>query len=572
MADYWNQAKCRIGAFNSTETHPRNYIHLWVVITRFLLLSLTAALYLTETPTSNLWVKIAVTMAMTVEALLATNLYTIGGKGNYLLGIILAETIGITFMIMPTGGVESPFVWYGLNPVIAAAVYLPMAVPWCDLILFLGSGVLVSSIYPGINGSIAAFLYRQLSTLLVFVFVTVIFQICARFFDSLCAANAKLAAANEINRRVLSYISSLELALESFSAQHDRSQLTALLARYACLSGYQSACILVLRDNQDKNLNPSISIPTVGIDTLTQEHWQKELDRLMHMKSRPVMISAVEHHRSLEIIAVPIESLGERFGFLACVAPASGKNEDIIKWLQILSELGGITLERMKNEDLCTRLLIQQEQNRIANEMHDGVAQYLFGIVCALHTLAHQKAHLQDSYVQTQLHTIEQAANHAAREMRSSIYSISPYKRGESLFIDSLASYLDEVGQLNGIQVDLSVTGNENALTPALSKSLHRIVREACGNAIRHGRCQSLKVRIWISHEQTVLEIEDDGCGYSTSSGFSKGLGIHNMNQMVLGFNGHLEISSIPEHHTMVRCTIPGEYQRRWEQSGGFCN
>lgn len=573
VAVKWNPGRWFTGVDSSIgEIRPQNYILRWVVLTRYLLLILTAVLYLTETTSSHLWVKIGVILAVAIEAKLATNLYAVGGKGKFLVAVIMAETIGITCMILPTGGLESPLVWYGLNPIIVSAVYLPLALSWCDLILFIGSGIAASSLYPGISGSTLSFLAQQRFLLLAFLFITAFFQICARLFTCLCTAYTELAEAHEISERSLSYISSLEQALESFSAEPDRSQLAELLARYACLGGYPSACMLVAQDGPETHANPLVHMINAGDNTLTQAQWQQQLDKLWQQSGGRTVLLTAECKGSRQIIAVPVKSSEEQVGLLACLMPVFMKNEDVVKWLQLLSDLGGITLERLKNEDLWRRLLVQEEQNRIANEMHDGVAQYLFGIVCALHTLSQQNAHLQDKEVQAQLHIVEQAANHAASEMHSSIYSISPYKRGESLFLDSLASYLDKIGQLNGIQVDLAVKGSEDTLSPALSKSLHRIVREACGNAIRHGHCQSLKVRLWMNNSQTILEIEDDGCGYLPAFSITPGLGIRNMRQMVLGFNGRMEISSEPEQYTMVRCIIPGEYPSQLVQEGGFYN
>lgn len=482
------------------------------------------------------------------------------------LKLIITETIGVALLILPTGGLDSHFIWYALNPIIAAVVYLPGMFCWATLGLFLAAAIGANMVYPGFADSPVHFLTSHISILLVFFVSTSLAQVAISLCKRLSIAYSRLSAAHEATERSLEHISSLYQALEAFTTREDRAQLVEVLAFYASkLCGESAACFL--RECVEDG-NGSILRVTVKDSQDNQIDWKKEMGWLWnHMKPDKGATHYINEETG-QLVAVPVISHGECFGLLAYLHPpgTSANCEEKRQALVFLAGVAGIILERLKSDKLWARLLVSEEQNRIANEIHDGVSQYLFSMVCALDTMAKEDASLQDEKIQQQLHLVEETANRAARELRASIYKLSPRKRGESIFVDNLASYLDDLGRLNGIQVDLQAEGNEEVLSSALRKALYRIVREASSNAVRHGKCRSLKVSLSMSPNRTVLEIEDDGCGYTAngmeaSGSWKNGLGIWNMRQLASRFNGELQIESHPGQGTVVRCTIPRRYE-----------
>lgn len=573
------------------EINPETNIRRSLLIARYLLFILTSVFYLASPPFSPISIKIIVIFSVLAATILAQNLYdswdiktlyqnmvpessettqnTYPQNENIitLLRLIVVETLGSALLILPTGGLDSPFVWYALNPIIAAVVYLPGLYCWGTLGLFLCTAIGVSKVYPGFTSSLITFITNHMSILLVFFLSTSLAQVAVSLCKRLGIAYTSLALAHEATERSLEHISSLYQALEAFSTREDRAQLVDVLAGYSSkLCEEPAACFLkegISYEGQDgggtilriAHKNGSDS----GID------WKKEMCRMWN-RIKPVEGIIVQsiNKETGQLIAVPVFSQGECFGLLAYLqSPGAAKHCDEKKHALIfLARVAGIILERLKTDKLWARLLVSEEQNRIANEIHDGVSQYLFSMVCALDTISKEEANLQDERIQEQLKLVEDTANRAARELRASIYKLSPHKRGESIFVDNLASYLDDLGRLNSIRVDLQAEGSEEVLSPALRKGLYRIVREASSNAIRHGKCSYLKVHLLMSPNRTILEIKDNGCGYmeldiNTSVNWKAGLGKWNMYQLANSFNGDLEIQSEPGLGTLVRCTIP---------------
>lgn len=557
-----------------------------LMLVRYLLLTLTSIFYLAASPPVPLYIKTSVVTSMIVATVLAQSLYDsdemktilanaflqpreapnnslIGSIPGNLVILIIAETIGIALLILPTGGIDSPFVWYALNPVIAAAVYLPFLFCWGVLALFLGAAVAASVIYPGLPVPLLAFLYGRTSILLVFLFTVSLAQVAVTLIRKLIDAYTRLAAAHRATEASLEHISSLYQALEAFSAQEDEAQLAELLSGYTeKLCGLPGICWI--KNGEE----PELAVEAGGVlhvkGNLQYSVLAEQISRIWPVTDAGMGIN-VQTDRSLggTILWTPIVYQGECFGLLACVeekGPAS-RLEDTEKSLLFLAKLGGIILGRLQTDRLWGRLLINEEQNRIANEIHDGVAQYLFGITCSLHTLSHQESELQDPRVQEQLQLVMDVANRASRELRASIYKLSPRRRGENIFVDNLALYLDEIGRLNNIKVDLQAEGSEENLSPAVRQALYRIVREACSNAVRHGGCDDLKVQMYMYPGKTELWVKDNGCGYDPgklcASHTEAGLGTTNMIQLAERLGGRFIVESEPGQGTSVCCTIP---------------
>jgi len=117
-------------------------------------------------------------VSLGVAAWITTNLQRkYLGNNTILKSIVLTETIGLTLLLMPTGGISSPFIWYALNPVLVAASFLTPLFCWAALSFYLGSATLIAyTLFPSDNMIIILqeksyiYLVCLLTTLLVRLF------------------------------------------------------------------------------------------------------------------------------------------------------------------------------------------------------------------------------------------------------------------------------------------------------------------------------------------------------------------------------------------------------------------
>lgn len=201
-------------------------------------------------------------------------------------------------------------------------------------------------------------------------------------------------------------------------------------------------------------------------------------------------------------------------------------------------------------------VMVIEERNRIANEIHDTVSQRLFGIVYALHSLQVKSEEMTTDELNEELRFLSQSASTALKELRATIYKL---RHSEPLFI-RLQTYLDEYSRLHAIRIDRQMMGDEASISEVVKLALYRIICEACGNAVRHGLCSVIKIRLSIEDDDIKLNIQDNGIGINLHTSDilqENGIGLVNMKQLVHDFAGTFSIEGIPGLGTEIQIEIP---------------
>lgn len=227
---------------------------------------------------------------------------------------------------------------------------------------------------------------------------------------------------------------------------------------------------------------------------------------------------------------------------------------------EFLAELSEIMLERIHTDSMKEQMIVIKEQNRISNEIHDSVSQRLVGIVYSLHSLQTKSKGMTSTELNDEYQFLSQSANTTLKELRSTIYGLNSTKNGEKSFQVWLQNYFDEYARLSDIRIDYQITGDEALLSSELKQALYRIICEACGNAVRHGQCKAIELRLSILDEKTVLEIHDNGIGINShiSEGQQeKGIGLFNIRRLVSTFAGTFLISGLHGIGTEIQIEIP---------------
>lgn len=234
-----------------------------------------------------------------------------------------------------------------------------------------------------------------------------------------------------------------------------------------------------------------------------------------------------------------------------------------IQQLIFLSELSANILERHELGVIENRLIITNEQNRIADEMHDSVSQSLFGIVYATHSLKESWKRMSDHELEEQIELIHDSATKVAKELRITIYSLSSKKSGGPTWLGMVRSHLKSLSRLNDVDIDLKITGDDFSLPYPYHKALFRIISEATGNAIRHGAASRVDVELSLKPTWIRLLICDNGVGFDTdllwieSEDSVSGLGMKNMQYLTQSLGGDFQLSSNESTGTRIMISIP---------------
>ncbi len=520
---------------------------------------LLTSLYYLFSDSSNLLIRLGVVVILFISSQFTIAVYDKTDDKSIDKSFVFLETIGISLLLLPTGGLNSPFIWYALNPVLISAYYISNIYCWFNLISFISISTIVTYIFfnPD-NYSLYQLILNYSHLVLIFVLITFAVQLLLILNQKLKQQSESLIQANHRIHESMEHIYSLYQALEAFTIEENRSRIYQSFSDYMLKISKSTSTFFWYKPN---NIDSSILSISGNLNTESKENLENKLEELWER-----YVSLGEY---LEIdldgrlfLASPVETNSRVFGLIGFQVLNSDyryKNKEAIDQLLFISNLSAIVLERFHLEEVSERLIITEEQNRIANEMHDNVAQRLFSISCAIHTLIGKWQCMTKEQIDNKLLMLQESSNEAMKELRSTIYKLSSKKGGGNCFISDIRHHLDSMSSLNDIDISLDIKGDDQILDLSKKKVIYRIISEGIGNAIKHGKSTSIKVILIIELTNTSLSIVDNGVGFNVEDldGAHTGLGIRNMKRLVNSLGGSFNISSEISSGTKIDIKIP---------------
>jgi signal transduction histidine kinase len=190
---------------------------------------------------------------------------------------------------------------------------------------------------------------------------------------------------------------------------------------------------------------------------------------------------------------------------------------------------------------------VADERARVAREIHDGLAQYLFAVSTHA-TMLENGADPKETLPQ-----LKQAAAAAQQEARFAILALSSAS-GTAPFDAALRRYIDFLTADGELEVDLEIDENVN-LAPDEQIEVFRIVQEGLANARKHAGARHADVRIALRGDERVVTVVDDGSGFDDDA-YSSGQGLRNMKARSASIGGGFRLSSVPGRGTALEVVL----------------
>jgi signal transduction histidine kinase len=217
-------------------------------------------------------------------------------------------------------------------------------------------------------------------------------------------------------------------------------------------------------------------------------------------------------------------------------------------------------LQKSASTDLVQRAA-SNERRRISQELHDGVAQELTGVVLALEGC--QRALDRDpGALGPQLAKAARDARATLSDVRQYMAALRQTEESGGLNLPvTVARLADDLRRQSGVAVDFEEAGAQRQLEPFVERAVIRIIGEGLRNVGQHSGASNAKVILRYDDEQVVATIEDDGKGFESnelSTAEERGhYGIVGMRERAEGVGGQLVVRSESGRGTIVRATIP---------------
>ncbi len=199
-----------------------------------------------------------------------------------------------------------------------------------------------------------------------------------------------------------------------------------------------------------------------------------------------------------------------------------------------------------------------REQQRIGQDLHDGLGQVLVGISILARTL--EMALSRDSLTEARqtAATISAYAQQAAAQTRLLARGLAHVAIERGGLVSALRELAGDTRMLSNVECEFHCDEPLPSLLEdaPLATHLYRIAQEAIANAIKHGHAQKIVVHLTSANGSTALCIRDDGTGMPANFSGGKGMGLHTMDYRARIIGATFSIGPAGTKGVQVSCRI----------------
>ncbi|MEJ2751562.1 MAG: GAF domain-containing protein [Candidatus Promineifilaceae bacterium] len=244
-------------------------------------------------------------------------------------------------------------------------------------------------------------------------------------------------------------------------------------------------------------------------------------------------------------VGVPMTSRGKTLGILSVFRNLRRPySEEDISLLDSVADQIGTAIEnarlRLENE----QLLIVEERNRLARELHDAVTQSLYSLTLYAETSLRFSRAGQFDMANNYMEQVAETAQQALREMRLLLHNLRPAVLEQLGLVKAIGQRFDAVEKRVGVAVDYQIDG-EIDLPSRVEEALFHIVQEALNNALKHAAATEICLILSQQENRVTLTVADNGKGFRLADmNDSGGLGLLSMRERVDSLGGEFYITS----------------------------
>ncbi len=197
-----------------------------------------------------------------------------------------------------------------------------------------------------------------------------------------------------------------------------------------------------------------------------------------------------------------------------------------------------------------------EERQRIAREVHDGVAQDVASLGYLVDNLA---AIASDPDQQAQISQLRAEVTRVVTELRHSIFDLRHELASSAGLGESLSAYANQVSATSPMAVHVTLDEKGPRLPTDVEFELLRIAQEAMANARKHSGASNLWLSCTVRSPYAEIEVRDDGTNRHAPRSDSQGLKIMKERSRTIGANIVITEPGpeLPGTHVTVRVGSP---------------
>ena len=228
------------------------------------------------------------------------------------------------------------------------------------------------------------------------------------------------------------------------------------------------------------------------------------------------------------------------------------------QWNQLLNRQK-LNSEMLKQKEIRIKAIVEaqeEEQVRIAKDLHDGVGQLLTGLKLAWQNII-SELNTSDDSVTDKMVSSSKVLDEAANEVRNISHQMMPRTLSESGLIAAIEDMLNSTLKLSSIHYDFEHSNISKRFSKEIEITIFRVTQELVNNILKHSGATTLNIQLFKNKDQLVLFVEDNGKGFEFDELKQRGFGLMNIITRVKLVNGDVNYEPGPFNGTITTIRIP---------------
>lgn len=210
---------------------------------------------------------------------------------------------------------------------------------------------------------------------------------------------------------------------------------------------------------------------------------------------------------------------------------------------------------RLRERELTIRRMfeLQERERRLtSHDIHDGLAQTLFG---ALMNIEATRAHLEDDEG-SGLDLALELTRKAVRECRRLINDLRPMVIEEAGIEEAIRHLIADTLRVTVCGFEFQCQLETDRFDPLFEGVVFRIIQEGLNNAIRHGAANRIVIRLEQQGRSLEIQVDDDGCGFDLEQVSPDRFGVRGIQERARLYHGSAEFLRRDGGGTSVRVRL----------------
>ena len=235
---------------------------------------------------------------------------------------------------------------------------------------------------------------------------------------------------------------------------------------------------------------------------------------------------------------------------------------------QTIGAQTALALENLRLVEEARKAAVMDERQRLANEIHDTLAQGFNSIAINLDTAAHKLSPGSEP-ARRLLELSRSTARESLAEARRLVWALRPEALDRHSLSEAIRLLANRWTEETGVAAGAVVDGTPRRLPPEVEAALLRTAQETLSNARKHARANRVMLTLSYMQESVVLDARDDGVGFDPEQVASEvrdqstgGFGLKAMRERIEQLGGTVHVESEPGEGTSLAVELPAGDER----------